>query len=48
MSEFNQENQSIYNNYQQPQPGKPKFPWFKTIIVALILWCDRCFTCLRC
>ena len=36
MSEFNQENQSIYNNYQQPQPGKPKFPWFKTIIVALI------------
>ena len=36
MSEFNQENQSIYNNYQQPSTWKTQFPWFKTIIVALI------------
>lgn len=31
MSEFNQENQSIYNNYQQPQPGKPKFHGLKQL-----------------
>ena len=36
MSEFNQENQSIYNNYQQSQPGNLNSHGLKTIIVALI------------
>lgn len=36
MSDYNQDNQSAHFNYQQSQPRKPKFPWFKTILVALI------------
>jgi serine protease Do len=37
MSEFNQENQSIYNNYQQPQPGSkaPITPAINATIIVL-------------
>lgn len=35
MSNYNQDNYSENPNYYS-QPRKPKFPWFKTILVALI------------
>ncbi|PNZ69650.1 serine protease [Staphylococcus croceilyticus] len=35
MSNYNQDNYSENANYYS-QPRKPKFPWFKTILVALI------------
>lgn len=36
MSEFNQSDYSTSNHNQSPRYRKPKFPWFKTVIVALI------------
>lgn len=36
MSDYTQMNQSIDSNNQPSRYNKPKFPWFKTILVALI------------
>ena len=36
MSDYTQMNQSFDSNDQPSRYNKPKFPWFKTILVALI------------
>lgn len=36
MSDFNHTDHSTTNHSQTPRYRRPKFPWFKTVIVALI------------
>ncbi|MBE5660866.1 serine protease [Staphylococcus sp. SS87] len=36
MSEFNQSDHSTTNHNQSPRYRKPKFPWFRTVIIALV------------
>ncbi|UMT74861.1 S1C family serine protease [Staphylococcus roterodami] len=36
MSEFNQSDYSTTNHNQSPRYRKPKFPWFRTVIIALV------------